>query len=98
MTVALDHDALDEASEQDSELGTVDGLVSRLMESPPLQALSGKCQLEATLTDTSNLQLTLNALLSTEAKHCQSISEVSYMRKCAGIVYLAYNHNSHTLV
>ena len=79
VTVALDQDALDEASEQDSELGTVDGFVSRLMEFPLLKKLRGKCQVEATLTDTSNLQLTLSAELSTEAKHCQSISEVSLL-------------------
>lgn len=77
VTVALDQDALDEASEQDSELGTVDGFVSRLMESPPLQKARGKCQVEATLTDTGNLHLTLSAQLSTEAKHCQSTAAVS---------------------
>ena len=76
VTIAIDRAALDEASADEPDVGTVDGFVERMVEADMFDDVAERCTLEVTLTDTSNLQIALMAIAMQNAEFCNQKSEV----------------------
>ena len=76
VTIAIDRAALDEASADEPDVGTVDGFVERMVEADMFDDVAERCTLEVTLTDTSNLQIALTAIAMQDAEFCNQKSEV----------------------
>ena len=79
VTISLDRHALDEASEGDQNLGTLDGFVSRLLQFEAFRELHLLCHIATTLTRTSDLHLVVSAVGLQEAELCHTMTHVSTM-------------------
>ena len=77
MIIAVDRDALEDATMNDPELSTVDGFVERMTETAVFQTVGQSCTIEATITDTGNLEITLVAKGDNNSEFCNEKANVS---------------------
>lgn len=76
MTIAVDRDALQEASQSDPAVATLDGFVSRMTASFIFQDVPERCTLESTLTDTGNVVIVMQPRDSNDSEFCHNKTEV----------------------
>ena len=76
ISIAINRDELEEAAAQDEGLSTLDGFVGRLADIELIQNASSRCNVEASLTTMSTIEIVLSANVSEEAEYCGEVSEV----------------------
>ena len=77
MSVVVDRVALSDVARSNPELQTMDVFAFRMTEDKVFEGVEGKCTIEATPTDTSDLQLALTATNDRHSGFCLQKSEVS---------------------
>ena len=76
MSVVVDRAALSDVARTNPELQTVDVFAFRMTEDKVFEGTEGKCTIEATPTDTNDLQLALTATDDMHSEFCLRKSEV----------------------
>ena len=77
VSVVVDRVALSDVARSNPELQTMDVLAFRMTEDKVFEGVEGKCTIEATPTDTSDLQLALTATNDRHSEFCLQKSEVN---------------------
>ena len=77
VSVVVDRVALSDVARSNPELQTMDVFASRMTEDKVFEGVEGKCTIEATPTDTSDLQLALTSTNDRHSGFCLQKSEVS---------------------
>ena len=75
--MVIDRVALSDVARSNPQLQTVDVFASRMAEDEVFEGVEGKCTIEATPTDTSDLQLALTATNDGHSGFCLRKSEVN---------------------
>ena len=76
MTIAVDRDAITDAAFTDPDIQTVDVFASRLIMSELFDDVLGKCRMDLSLTEKTDLQITLIAVDDSFSEFCEQKSEV----------------------
>ena len=74
--MVVDRAALSDVARTNPELQTVDVFAFRMTEDKVFEGVEGKCTIEATPTDTNDLQLALTATNDMHSGYCLQKSEV----------------------
>ena len=80
-TLAIDQEALDDASQTNTALRTVDEFAGQMAAAELFSELPGKCELEVVLTNTGDLQMLFCATSTEHAQFCMDKSEVCCKEK-----------------
>ena len=80
-TLAIDRVALDDASQTNTALRTVDEFAGQMATAELFSELPGKCELEVVLTNTGDLQMLFCATSTEHAQFCMDKSEVRCKEK-----------------
>ena len=76
MSVVVDRAALSDAARTYPDIQTVDAFVLKMIEDRVFEGIEGKCTVEASPTDTNDLQLALTATDEEHSNFCLRKSEV----------------------